>query len=354
MKTITLITLTNWPLIIELFGYSYCKNLWKELIIHITSKSEFALHNEKYQSNEIYLTNEEEPDIKKLNLILKTNITIFLQNRLGILTFRLAKIELATIEYTEKYTFKRENLNKLYSTPHGELREIMEKKQITPFLQGIYDSDKKTLIGYEALSRGPIDSSLFQANNLFSAALSQDVMHELELICLEQILNLTKHINNDKFLSINISPYMLLDKSVDVLLNKITDKSKVKLELTEHTFIPCWEEIITAMNKYRKLGYEFWLDDVGCGYFDYDTIKIVNPELTKIGISLIKKIISDDEITKKLRLITNEIHDNGGKILAEGVESLEQVELIRQINIDYIQGYYLDIPSEALHKLNNY
>ncbi|WP_214645449.1 hypothetical protein, partial [Aliivibrio fischeri] len=78
MKTITLITLTNWPLIIELFGYSYCKNLWKELIIHITSKSEFALHNEKYQSNEIYLTNEEEPDIKKLNLILKTNITIFL------------------------------------------------------------------------------------------------------------------------------------------------------------------------------------------------------------------------------------------------------------------------------------
>lgn len=147
---------------------------------------------------------------------------------------------------------------------------------------------------------------------------------------------------------------MLLDKSVSMLLNNVEDKSKIKLELTEHTFIPCWKKIISAMDKYRKQGFEFWLDDVGCGYFDYETIKIVNPELTKIGISLIKKILNDDEIIEKLKLITNEIHNEGGKILAEGVETLEQVELIRQINIDYIQGYYLDIPSEALKKLNNY
>ncbi|MUK43031.1 EAL domain-containing protein [Aliivibrio fischeri] len=353
MKTITLVALTNWPLIIELFGYSYCKDLWKELIIHITSKNKFILHDEKHKSNKIYFLNEGN-NIKQIHLSIKTSITIFLQDKLGILTFRLAKIELSTIEYKNNYNFTYRDLNKLYSSPHGELKKVLENKRITPFLQGIYDSEKKELIGYEALSRGPLNSSLFQANNLFSAAISQDVMHELELICLEQILNLTNHIDNDRFISINLSPYMLLDKSVSMLLNNVEDKSKIKIELTEHTFIPCWEKIISAMNKYRKQGFEFWLDDVGCGYFDYETIKIVNPELTKIGISLIKKIINDDEIIEKLKLITNEIHNKGGKILAEGVETLEQVELIRQINIDYIQGYYLDIPSEALKKLNNY
>ncbi|GEK14258.1 EAL domain-containing protein [Aliivibrio fischeri] len=353
MKTITLVALTNWPLIIELFGYSYCKDLWKELIINITSKNKFILHDEKHKSNEIYFLNEGN-NIKKIHLSIKTSITIFLQDKLGILTFRLAKIELSTIEYKKNYNFTYRDLNKLYSSPHGELKKIMEEKQITPFLQGIYGSEKKELIGYEALSRGPINSSLFQANNLFSAALSQNVMHELELICLEQILDLTKHIDDDRFLSINLSPYMLLDKSVYILLNKVEDKSKIKLELTEHTFIPCWKKIISAMNKYRTLGFEFWLDDVGCGYFDYETIKIVNPELTKIGISLIKNIINDDEIIEKLKLITNEIHNTGGKILAEGVENLEQVELIRKINIDYIQGYYFDVPGEALNKLNNY
>ncbi|MGN2613574.1 hypothetical protein ACTFQ6_17725 [Aliivibrio fischeri] len=145
MKTITLVALTNWPLIIELFGYSYCKNLWKELIIHMTSKNKFILHDEKHKSNKIYFLNEGN-NVEQIHLSIKSSITIFLQDKLGILTFRLAKIELSTIKYRENYNFIHKNLNKLYSTPHGELKKVLETNKSLHFYKAFTIQREKNLL----------------------------------------------------------------------------------------------------------------------------------------------------------------------------------------------------------------
>ena len=351
MKVITLIKLTNWSLIIDILGESSCREVWQNLAVYIPSVSDSILHKQIYNVGEIYLINENNYT-EKTELNIRTVITKFFQDSLGILTFRLAKIELISYEYKSESallapTKTKTKTKKLYSNPIGELKRIIDNKLITPYLQGIYDSNEYKLIGYEALSRGPIDSPLFEANILFSTALLQDTAHELELVCLERMLELVKFIHDDKFISINLSPYMLLDKNVYLLLNAIDNKFKVKLELTEHVFIPCWEKVLSKMNEYRKQGFEFWLDDVGCGYFNFETIKTVNPELTKFSLSIIK----DNDIIKELKLITENIHKNKGKVLVEGIENLEQLKLIKDINIDYVQGFLFDIPSEAFKKL---
>ncbi|WP_122032340.1 EAL domain-containing protein [Aliivibrio sp. EL58] len=361
MKITTKIKLTNWPLIIDLLGDSYCRKVWKDLAICIPSITGGFLQKQVYDAGELFLTNKTN-NIEDVELNIHNSVSKFFQDKFSLSIFRLTNIELISYEY--KYNFdenltmqdlniKKSKFSRSKSKATGELKKIIDNRLITPYLQGIYDTKKQNLVGYEALSRGPINSSLFEAKKLFSAALSQDATYELELICLERILNIIEYINDDQFISINISPYMLLDNNVKFLLDSIDNKFKVKLELTEHIFIPCWEEIISAMNKYRMEGFEFWLDDVGCGYFNFETIKIVNPELTKIGMTLIDKISHNYDIIKKLKLVTEDIHNNGGKVLAEGIENLEQLKIIREINIDYVQGFIFDSPNEAFEKLRN-
>lgn len=98
------------------------------------------------------------------------------------------------------------------------------------------------------------------------------------------------------------------------------------------------------MFEYRELGYQFWLDDVGCGFFELQLIDAVKPDVAKLCITIISRLSDNTEIIQEIKEVVDTVHTYGGKVLAEGIETAEQLEVARNIGIDFAQGYQFDKP----------
>ncbi|MEF1228129.1 EAL domain-containing protein, partial [Vibrio fortis] len=98
------------------------------------------------------------------------------------------------------------------------------------------------------------------------------------------------------------------------------------------------------MAQLRKQGYQFWLDDVGCGFFDLALIDEVKPEVVKLCIKIISRLTFDPTLVDEIKAVVKAVHAYGGAVLAEGIEEQVQLDMAEQLNIDLAQGYLFDKP----------
>ena len=98
------------------------------------------------------------------------------------------------------------------------------------------------------------------------------------------------------------------------------------------------------MAQLRKRGYQFWLDDVGCGFFDLALIDEVKPEVVKLCIKIVSRLTFDSTLVDEIKTVVTAVHDYGGAVLAEGIEEPAQLKMAQQLNIDLAQGYLFDKP----------
>lgn len=227
---------------------------------------------------------------------------------------------------------------------YTELKNILINETLLSYWQSIQNIQTNEQYGFELLVRGPMDSKLHTADKLFGVAIKNNKSDNLEILCLDIHLSRLKHIDTLLNMTVNISPKMLFNKKILELLSVYPTPQNIKLELTEHYPINEWEPIKEKMNQLRAFGYEFWLDDVGCGYFDLDLINVVQPEVVKLCIKLMKRLTSGEELINELQTVVTKVHEYGGKVLAEGIEEQWQLNIVRQLGVNYAQGYYFDKP----------
>ena len=111
------------------------------------------------------------------------------------------------------------------------------------------------------------------------------------------------------------------------------------------------EHLKTILNFYRNKGFLIALDDVGEGYSSLNMIIDIKPDIIKVDRNIIENIDTDtmkQSIYKALRTICV---DNNIKILAEGVETPYELEKIKEIGVDYAQGYYFAKPSSEIIRI---
>ncbi|MDD9196835.1 EAL domain-containing protein [Aliivibrio sp. S3MY1] len=229
-------------------------------------------------------------------------------------------------------------------TDYAELNTILMNNELLSYWQSIQNIQTGEQFGYELLIRGPIGSQLHTPDKLFSAAIENNCVDELEIKCLETHLSKMHELGIKQNVTVNISPRMLFNETLLEILFNYSTPEHIKLELTEHLPVKEWDPIKEKMNQLRAVGYEFWLDDVGCGYFDLDLIDIVQPEVVKLCIKLMKRLGEGDEFLKKLRTVVNKVHRYHGKVLAEGIEEQWQLNTVKPLGVNYSQGYYFDKP----------
>ena len=230
------------------------------------------------------------------------------------------------------------------STDYAELEHILINKTLLSYWQSIQNIQTNEQYGFELLVRGPIDSNLHTADKLFNTAFNYNRSDDLEILCLATHLSRVSHIDTLLNLTVNISPRMLFDKRVLDLLYSYPYPQNIKLELTEHYPVDEWAPVKEIMNQLRAFGYEFWLDDVGCGYFDLDLIDAVQPEVVKLCIKLMKRLASGEDFIDEIQVVVMKVHGYGGKVLAEGIEAQWQLNIVKQLGVNYAQGYYFDKP----------
>lgn len=158
-------------------------------------------------------------------------------------------------------------------------------------------------------------------------------------------------------LSVNLSPIQLMDKKFLIRVNKLILKSLVdpnylEFEITENTLVDNIARSIEMLDSVKNMGIKLSIDDFGTGYSSLSYLKKLSVDTLKIDKSFV------DEITKDAdsRHIINAIITMGKilqlKIIAEGVETIEQLEILKGLGCDEVQGYYYSkpLPEEEFEK----
>ncbi len=157
--------------------------------------------------------------------------------------------------------------------------------------------------------------------------------------------------NFDGVMSINISAIQLKkDNFVDDLLKFLKrsdiDPENIEIEITESVLIERSSEIIEKVSRMRQFGLKIALDDFGTGYSSLSYLRTLPISTLKIDKSFIDTVISDDATGIITESVINMVRRLGLETIAEGVEKEGQMDFLRKINCDNIQGYLLGKPME--------
>ncbi|WP_407456604.1 EAL domain-containing protein [Fibrobacter sp.] len=254
---------------------------------------------------------------------------------------------------------RKKHEQKQYVLEHFE--EAFEKGYFKVFYQPIYRSLNKKVCGYEALARW-IDPNRGMISPLIFIEVLEKVhlIHKLDAYIIEQVC---KDLRDDidsgyayQPISVNLSrlDFELSDikKVVDSAVAKYdVPKEYIVLEVTESAFASDLSNLGEVISAFRADGYQVWIDDFGSGYSSFNNLQTYDFDFLKIDMNFLRNF----DKTPKSKVIIASIVDMAKKLgihtLAEGVETLEQYEYLKQIGCELIQGYYFSkpLPVEDFH-----
>ena len=152
--------------------------------------------------------------------------------------------------------------------------------------------------------------------------------------------------------SINVSRIDIYDPNLIDKLTNIIDKNKLSfneliLEITESAYTSDVDIIINRINELKELGFIIEMDDFGTGYSSLNMISSLPLDALKLDMVFIKEAFSDKKDTNIIELIINLAKKLSLKVVAEGVETLEQLDALKELGCDIVQGYYYSKPIPA-------
>jgi diguanylate cyclase (GGDEF)-like protein/PAS domain S-box-containing protein len=139
----------------------------------------------------------------------------------------------------------------------------------------------------------------------------------------------------------------LLDVVEKALAESGLPPQQLELELTESILMRDSDVIIETLRRFKKMGVQLSIDDFGTGFSSLSYLKRFDLDRLKIDQSFVRDITSDPDDLAIARAVIALGHSLGLKVIAEGVESGEQLELLRANGCDEIQGYYFSRPQPA-------
>lgn len=139
----------------------------------------------------------------------------------------------------------------------------------------------------------------------------------------------------------------IVETIADTLSRTGVDPTMLNIELTESMSIDA-EQTIVVMNRIRQLGVHVSMDDFGTGYSSLGCLKNFPLDKVKIDKAFIQDMTVDGRGTKMVEAIIRMVHALELEVVAEGVETLEQYTLLRSLQCDELQGYFISKPLPAM------
>jgi EAL domain-containing protein (putative c-di-GMP-specific phosphodiesterase class I) len=172
------------------------------------------------------------------------------------------------------------------------------------------------------------------------------------------IRDATKEAGNEVLLSVNVSVRHLMKNNFIEDVKRVISKhnvspSQIEIEITESIMIDSAEQALQRIDELKQMGMKVAIDDFGTGYSSLSYLTNFPSDLLKIDKSFIDKMNQSDSSKQYVAMIINIGHTLDLKVISEGVESPDQIEVLRDIGCDYIQGYIWGkpMPPEEAYKL---
>jgi diguanylate cyclase (GGDEF)-like protein len=218
--------------------------------------------------------------------------------------------------------------------------------------QPIYDLVTGAPRGYEGLVRPLPNSGFNDPGTMFAAAEATGRTAELDIACLEAVMGAASRLRLPGSLTVNLSPRTLeMDEfSIQGLLRIIVrhglDPRRIVLELTEREAVEDIERLRRAVEDCRVAGIRVAADDVGSGNAGLRLLSQLRFDIVKIDLSLVQGGTRQDQSLEVVRTLSDLADRWGALVVAEGIETAEQLQVVRSLGIGAGQGYLLGRPSE--------
>ena len=228
------------------------------------------------------------------------------------------------------------------------LKLVIGGRQLRPAFQPVRHLPDGTIMGYEALIRGPQGSTLEPPTVLFAVAHENEMDVELETLCLETIFAGLPRAVGEKRLFVNASAMLLrhpvfLDARNLASINR--SHADVVVEISEKEMVRDYDSFQDVLGQVRKANMKIAIDDAGSGYSGLEAILHLKPDYIKVADSLVRNIHADPikrEIIASLDAIGKRI---GATLVAEGIEVEAERRTLVDLGIEFGQGYLLGRPA---------
>lgn len=223
------------------------------------------------------------------------------------------------------------------------------------YFQPLFNSKNNQFDTAESLIRlKDLDGSFISPGEFIPLAEKHGLMEEISRQVLEQVCRFlgTYPELGLKQVSVNIPIGQLLDASFFEWVSSICERyhvseSKIRIEITERAMTDHPEQVKDVMQSCTEKGVKFYLDDFGIGYSNLAMVMELPFETVKLDSSLLSMMTSGAKEHRTLQLLVDMLHNSGFQVVAEGIETVEQMQAARSIHIDRIQGYYYAKPMPA-------
>ena len=222
----------------------------------------------------------------------------------------------------------------------GELEEILEREAFDPVFQPIVDLATGATVGHEALTRFHDGT---RPDRRFADADAVGLGLRLEQACLTAAIAQADQLPGDGWLSLNVSPDLLLER--DRLRRCLRGAGRpAVLEVTEHVAIedyPAFRAAVRSMGSDVRVS----VDDAGAGFASFRHILELRPDFVKLDIGLVRDIDHDDVRQALVAGIVYFARKSGCQLIAEGIETPGERDQLRSLGVDLGQGYLLGRPA---------
>ena len=242
--------------------------------------------------------------------------------------------------------------------PEGaSVRSLIDDRGLHPVFQPLVKLRQGEVFGHEALIRGPVGSALHMPGELLDAAARESLQMEFELRCVETALEAWGRLAQPGQLFVNMSADALVRCTLGrapspCLLERMLAASKVSprmlvVELTERDPSTDMAALKRAIHVAHTLGIHIALDDFGDGHSSLRLWAELKPDFVKIDKFFTRAIATINENFEIVRALRRIAEAFGTQLVAEGIETGDDLRVLRDLDIGYGQGYFLGRPMPA-------
>lgn len=332
--------------------------------------------------------NEREGEIIKMNLIDLLSEPIFLEDRyIKIPMNFLVSKRYEMIDTCEEYNILLKKMNNEFwnlgidqtieisdeDVKAFKRRMFLEKniieikfnhniddERVCLYVQPIFNVNTGTFQTGESLIRLNINGEFFYPDEFIPIAEQCGCIHALTRIMLFKVAKLAVKLRENpgfKALSLNVSTVEMIEPNVCEeffgIINRAGAKPEnIRIEITESTKVLEYKRVIQNINDFVGMGLKFYLDDFGTGYSNLDRVIALPFSAIKFDKNLMYKAFEDSKTDQIFRFLASFFKQKGYMLVVEGVENENQLEYVKSIGFDYIQGFFYSKPisSEEVEK----
>ena len=233
----------------------------------------------------------------------------------------------------------------------GELlQDAIARRDIFPVFQPVFDLGSGEMIGIEALSRGPRGSEFESGEALFSLAERTELLVPLERVCRQRSLEAAAYTNPKQQIFLNLSPAAASDPEfLGPLFQEQVQAlgiqpDRIVLEITERTYAVYEGLFREVLSKFRQQNFRIAVDDVGTGYSNLSSLADIEPDYLKFDNVFVRGIDRRRVKQDLLEALMSFARKMNTQVIAEGIESKEELKVLQDLGVPYGQGFLLARP----------